>query len=223
MWRPLLAKQQAHRRLLMPFQRCSAIVQPCCSETPRQFTTTRCFMCAAVSRQKSISLSFSQEQRMSRARGLPGSPDRRHGHGGRAALSSSSSAPPSSSSPSPSTSMISGLPAVATMQGVVPPPETTADLVDFLEVCEQKAPVTSTAASSAAEVFIGNATNPGWGRLFGGHIMAQSLAAMQKSAGNVLATSFHGYFARPGRVGVYRFGTACNSAMFFCLPTSTTD
>ncbi len=80
------------------------------------------------------------------------------------------------------------------VSGVVPPPSTTAELLELLDV---------RLSTEGPDVYVGDATDPGWGRLFGGHLMAQALAAAQKSASNALATSIHCYFVRPGRIGPF--------------------
>ena len=90
--------------------------------------------------------------------------------------------------------------------GVVPPPSTTGELLQLLDVTPMP--------EHGPDVDIGDATDPGWGRLFGGQLMAQALAAAQKSTSNALATSMHCYFVRPGRIGP--FGFVCRrSTLFF--------
>lgn len=54
-----------------------------------------------------------------------------------------------------------------------------------------------------AHLFRGKVRDPGWGRLFGGHVLAQALSAAQRTAPPERRVhSLHSYFLRPGRVDV---------------------
>ena len=52
-------------------------------------------------------------------------------------------------------------------------------------------------------LFRGQSVDPGWGRLYGGHVLGQALAAAQQTVGaNYPVHSCHSYFLRPGAVDV---------------------
>ena len=49
--------------------------------------------------------------------------------------------------------------------------------------------------------YLGETIDLGWGRLFGGHVLGQSLSAASRTVSREwLAHSLHGYFLRPGAV-----------------------
>ena len=83
---------------------------------------------------------------------------------------------------------------------VVSTPGTTEELVHFLDVEPIESSSEFSQHNTRLQVYKGSGTEPGWGRLFGGQIMAQALAAAQQSANNSPAASIHCYFIRPGVV-----------------------
>ena len=77
---------------------------------------------------------------------------------------------------------------------VVPAPATTEELVELLDV----------QSMNESDCYRGKVCEPGWGRVFGGLLMGQSLAAAQQSVSDSMtpASSVHCYFVRPGRTGL---------------------
>ena len=52
-------------------------------------------------------------------------------------------------------------------------------------------------------IFRGQSIDPGWGRLFGGHVLGQALSAAQQTVDDDRQVhSCHSYFLRPGDVSI---------------------